>query len=506
MNAMGVYMLCWTEKKGVLVPTMPGDATMQDSFLSMNPFHAIPTIKDTDSEGEFCLAESSAILRYLALKYAPQLYPQGDPMRRGFINWAMDRFSLGMMGDVYATIYPLLGFMAAPADQGAAGKHASEHLQEFADFFLREKFIGGNQLSIADYKVAPFFYAWEHPRTSEESKVRCPERIKQFNFDFDKECIGASLLAMCDGGSIKQALDKGGKPSDALAGGGDECLSKIQANNLLTKARDGKVKILGVPASKNCMGPILFAMEAQIGEMEQCMPGTDTQKLEFLEINPFHSVPTMKDGGFSLAESNAILRYLAEAYAPKFYPAEPKVRAKIDWAMDRFSSVMAGDAFKTLYVCFGYADPPEKDDDLWEAAKMAIKNMEEFADSFLKMTFIGGDSLCIADFKVAPFFFAYGHNYVKERCKLDIPDRIKKFNESFASTCKSSSMLSQAGGYSLQEWLDKKHTAKPDNQQDVAMEKGMQDQVSEQVEDRPPAELDEVVEKDNRNNCNWCSA
>merc|ERR1719491_2926251 len=118
-----------------------------------------------------------------------------------------------MMGDVYATIYPVLGFMPAPADQAAAGKQAGDNLTQFADFFLKEKFIGGSQLSIADYKVAPFFFAWEHPKVKSQSKVDIPERIKQFNFDFEKACAGATLLAV-GGGSLKDTLD-GGSISDA---------------------------------------------------------------------------------------------------------------------------------------------------------------------------------------------------------------------------------------------------------------------------------------------------
>lgn len=36
-------------------------------------------------------------------------------------------------------------------------------MQAYADFFLKEKFVCGEKLSLADYKVAPFFYALEHP-------------------------------------------------------------------------------------------------------------------------------------------------------------------------------------------------------------------------------------------------------------------------------------------------------------------------------------------------------
>lgn len=38
---------------------------------------------------------------------------------------------------------------------------------------------------------------------------------------------------------------------------------------------------------------------------------------EFLEMNPGHTIPFLKDGDFILSESRAILQYLVEAYAPE---------------------------------------------------------------------------------------------------------------------------------------------------------------------------------------------
>lgn len=38
---------------------------------------------------------------------------------------------------------------------------------------------------------------------------------------------------------------------------------------------------------------------------------------EFLEMNPGHTIPFLKDGDFVLPESRAILQYLVETYAPE---------------------------------------------------------------------------------------------------------------------------------------------------------------------------------------------
>jgi glutathione S-transferase len=195
-------MLATGNGVGQMEKCMPFEDTTKPEFLAINPFHAVPALTD----GDFCLAESGAILRYIS-SYVPDTYPE-DPKVRGFINWAMDRFSGTNYKDAITCIYPILGFAGPPADQAAAGKAATDNLKEFADFFLKGKFIGGEKLSIADYKVAPFFYAFEHQAVQEKSMVVCPDRVKQFNKDF-AEAVGdaAGLLVSAGGFALKEMLD-----------------------------------------------------------------------------------------------------------------------------------------------------------------------------------------------------------------------------------------------------------------------------------------------------------
>ena len=44
-------------------------------------------------------------------------------------------------------------------------------------------------------------------------------------------------------------------------------------------------------------------------------------KPEMLKINPWHQMPNMSDGALNLAESGAIIRYIANKYAPSTYGA-----------------------------------------------------------------------------------------------------------------------------------------------------------------------------------------
>ncbi len=55
---------------------------------------------------------------------------------------------------------------------------------------------------------------------------------------------------------------------------------------------------------------------------------------EYDAMNPNRMIPTIQDGDFTLWESNAILRYLADRYAPAFRSENPAVRASGDKWMD----------------------------------------------------------------------------------------------------------------------------------------------------------------------------
>jgi glutathione S-transferase len=59
----------------------------------------------------------------------------------------------------------------------------------------------------------------------------------------------------------------------------------------------------------------------------------------YLELNPFGGVPTIRDGELVLAESQAILRYLATRESrDDLYPTDFALRARVDWALDAWTT------------------------------------------------------------------------------------------------------------------------------------------------------------------------
>jgi glutathione S-transferase len=67
---------------------------------------------------------------------------------------------------------------------------------------------------------------------------------------------------------------------------------------------------------------------------------------QYAALNPNKCVPTLEDGDFVLAESSAILKYLADKIGSPAYPTELKARARVNEAMDWLST--------GFYRDFGY--------------------------------------------------------------------------------------------------------------------------------------------------------
>ncbi len=89
---------------------------------------------------------------------------------------------------------------------------------------------------------------------------------------------------------------------------------------------------LSSPANKVCY--VANYLEVPY-EYHRVNLGSGENKLPtFLKINAFGKIPAIEDDGFCLAESNAIIRYLANKTKSGIYPQDIKLRAEVDKWMD----------------------------------------------------------------------------------------------------------------------------------------------------------------------------
>ena len=82
----------------------------------------------------------------------------------------------------------------------------------------------------------------------------------------------------------------------------------------------------------------LLGLEAELVDVDLAAGAHKSET--FLALNRFGQVPVLEDGGVSIADSNAIIAYLARKYddSGRWFPTDPVAAAKVQ----RFLSVAAG--------------------------------------------------------------------------------------------------------------------------------------------------------------------
>ena len=157
----------------------------------------------------------------------------------------------------------------------------------------------------------------------------------------------------------------------------------------------------GRSTSSNVMKVIWLLEELKLPyeRMDVGGPFGKTNTPEYRTMNPTGLVPTWQENGFSLWESNAILRYLCVAHAPDsaLFPREPRRRADIDRWMDAQQTVLnrpQGVLFVGLI-----RTPPEKRDQaaITQAIGEAAGAWGLIGAELGKHPFICGDTLTLAD-------------------------------------------------------------------------------------------------------------
>ncbi|HWT72727.1 MAG TPA: glutathione S-transferase, partial [Oxalicibacterium sp.] len=125
-------------------------------------------------------------------------------------------------------------------------------------------------------------------------------------------------------------------------------------------------------------------------------PATVRQSEAFLNLNPLGQIPVLVDNGLVLADSNAILVYLAKRYAPgSHWLPEEAVHAA---SVQRWLSIAAGEVrygpasarMSTLWSMAGEVDPAL-------AARIAHRLLQMMNAHLADRSFLVGTQATIAD-------------------------------------------------------------------------------------------------------------
>jgi glutathione S-transferase len=123
-------------------------------------------------------------------------------------------------------------------------------------------------------------------------------------------------------------------------------------------------------------------------------PAAVRNSAEFHQLNPLRQIPVLQDGEVTLADSNAILVYLAKRYAPgsHWLPEEPVAAAQVQrWLSIAAGEVRYGPATARMVALWNFPGDPAR-------AKQIAAALLPFMNQHLSTrSFLAADHATIAD-------------------------------------------------------------------------------------------------------------
>lgn len=163
-------VLAFAAEKGIELDLQPtGFPNPTPEYLDASPFRKMPALRD----GDYTLADSSAIIHYLEAKFPePALIP-ADPKLRGKTIWYeefADTILVACGAKIFFNRIVAPRFMGRPCDEEAVQQAELNDLPPILDYLERtvpgeEGYLVGNSLTLADIAIAGPFANFRHTNT-----------------------------------------------------------------------------------------------------------------------------------------------------------------------------------------------------------------------------------------------------------------------------------------------------------------------------------------------------
>lgn len=186
--------------------------------------------------------------------------------------------------------------------------------------------------------------------------------------------------------------------------------------------------ILGRHTSYNVQKVLWLADELSVNYQHEekggRFAGTETE--EFLQLNPTGKVPVLITTDGPIRESNTIIRFLADQYAPnQWLPTDAFSRAQVELWMDWSIDVLEP-AFVDVFWGF-YRTPPDQRNNT--AIELAVSRVEQALHvlhvQLENTTYLTADSPSVADIAVGVFM----HRLHAIDIAVAFPDRVLAWYE-----------------------------------------------------------------------------
>lgn len=128
----------------------------------------------------------------------------------------------------------------------------------------------------------------------------------------------------------------------------------------------------------------------------------------YRHLNPNGLVPTLQDGDLVLWESNAIVRYLADAYGGGELRADdPAARASAEKWMDWTSTSIAG-PFRDLFWNVVRRSPEQRNEEELRSGRKRSGELLAIADAALaQQPYLSGETFGVGDIPLGCFAYAW---------------------------------------------------------------------------------------------------
>lgn len=171
LSPFGRKVLAYAGERGIAIDLQPtGFPNPSPEFLEASPFRKMPALRD----GDYVLADSSAIIHYLEAKYPDGALIPADPQLRGKTIW-YEEFADTLLCACGAKIFfnriVAPRFMGRPGDLAAAEAAERDELPPILEYLEKVVpdeggYLVGDSLTLADIAVAGPFANFRHTETN----------------------------------------------------------------------------------------------------------------------------------------------------------------------------------------------------------------------------------------------------------------------------------------------------------------------------------------------------
>src|SRR5947209_6726491 len=174
-------VLAYAGERGIELDLQPtGFPNPSPEYLEASPLRKMPALRD----GDYTLADSSAIIHYLEAKYPERPLIPLEPKLRGKTIWYeefADTVACACVGKIFFNRIVAPRFMGRPGDEEAAAACERDELPAVLDYLERTvpaagSYLVGDSLTLADIAVASPFVNFRHTNSPVDAE-RYPRTV-----------------------------------------------------------------------------------------------------------------------------------------------------------------------------------------------------------------------------------------------------------------------------------------------------------------------------------------